>query len=58
MHEWIIADGWEDAVRPLAPVFTDDTILLDTFERCKITANKAFARSWLYMILQKPQQAP
>ena len=57
VHDWIIADGWEDAVRPLAPVVTDDTILLDTFDRCKIQANKAFARSWLYMILQKPLPA-
>ena len=54
VHQWIIADGWEDQVRPLAPIFKDDEILLHMFEKLEIKANKAFARSWLYFIIRKP----
>jgi ubiquinone/menaquinone biosynthesis C-methylase UbiE len=53
IHDLIVADGWEDEIRPLAPVFPDDEILLDIFQKFNIKANKAFARSWLYMILRK-----
>lgn len=53
IHSKIIADGWEDEVRALAPVFWDDEILLDMFKHFEIAANKAFARSWLYFIIQK-----
>jgi 2-polyprenyl-3-methyl-5-hydroxy-6-metoxy-1,4-benzoquinol methylase len=55
VHSWIVADGWEEGVRPLAPIFPDDEILLDVFKKMHIKANKAFARSWLYMILKKPK---
>lgn len=54
VHDMIVADGWEPEVRPLAPVFKDDEILLDIFKRFEISANKAFARSWLYLIVRKP----
>lgn len=54
VHEWIIADGWEDTVRPIATLYQEDRDLLELFDRSKIPANKAFARSWLYLILQKP----
>lgn len=54
VHDMIVADGWEPEVRALAPVFKDDEILLDIFKKFEISANKAFARSWLYLILRKP----
>jgi len=60
VHNWIVADGWEDAVRPLAPIFKDDELLLDIFERWEIKAHRAFARSWLYLIIKRPvdQKSP
>jgi ubiquinone/menaquinone biosynthesis C-methylase UbiE len=54
VHNCVVADGWEDEVRPLAPVFKDDEVLTDIFTKWDIKANKAFARSWLYFILKKP----
>lgn len=55
VHNWIVADGWEENVRPLAPVFKDDELLLDIFQKWEVKAHKAFARSWLYLILRKPR---
>lgn len=54
MHDMIALDGWEDEVRPLAPVFKDDEILPEIFRRWEIRASRAFARSWLYFVLRKP----
>jgi 2-polyprenyl-3-methyl-5-hydroxy-6-metoxy-1,4-benzoquinol methylase len=55
VHNMIALDGWEEEIKPLAPVKDDDEVLLDIFKRTGTKANKAFARSWLYMVVRKPE---
>jgi len=54
VHDMIVADGWEDEIVKLSNVFDDDHWLLDMFEKMNVKAHKAFARSWLHLIIQKP----
>lgn len=53
VHEMIVLDGWEDEILSLAPVTIDDDLLVQIFEKEKIAAHRAFARSWLYFVLKK-----
>lgn len=54
VHNMIVLDGWEDEVRPLAPIFKDDEVLVDIFSNLKLNCHRAFARSWLYLAIRKP----
>lgn len=54
VHEMIIADGWEEKMLPLANIFNDDHWLRDMFDKMELKAHRAFARSWLNLIIQKP----
>ena len=53
IHNKIVLNGWEEEVRPLAPVFDDDHVLVGIFDHLKIQTNRAFTRSWLYFCIQK-----
>ena len=54
IHEHIVADGYEDAILPIAPRFQDDDWLLEIFKSLKVPVNRAFARWFLYFIARKP----
>ncbi len=54
VHDMIVLDGWEDEILPMAPVSDDDEVILDIFRRAHVKANKAFARSWMYLVIRKP----
>jgi S-adenosylmethionine-dependent methyltransferase len=56
IHDWIIADGWDERIYNLAQRFPDDEALLAMWQNphFSIKAHKAFARSWLYFIIRKP----
>jgi SAM-dependent methyltransferase len=53
-HDWIVADGYEREILPIAPRFADDDILRDTFKKMDVKVSRAFCRWFLYFIARKP----
>lgn len=54
VHEWIVADGWEQEIVAAINVLDDDRMLLDLMKRFAPNVNQAFARRALYLVIRKP----
>ncbi len=52
VHSSIVLDGWEPELRELAPVFESDHLLVTIRDHFKQPISPAFARSWLYFVMQ------
>lgn len=54
VHNWIVADGHEEILKPIAPRFVDDDLVEGMFRELKLGVNRAFTRWFLYFVMQKP----
>lgn len=54
VHATVIADGYEPQILALHPANFEDAMLAMAFERLGMAKHRAFTRTWLFLILAKP----